>query len=336
MSSTAWGIAVERGAPKCPGAPKWLCWSLPECQSAIREAGSINSCGTTCAIMSKSKQHALRSFLPMQVMLVGASVGGVVDTHVHIVTTDNQIGYTWAQTPVSLNESCPCRPPCLCNWTLAAGGAFERFSAGAFDGDEVTTAVFCEVAANSSQWLQEATWVQGGGGQGGKTRVGAIVAQPPPGFGLEPPAAYAAALDALQALPLVRGVRPPGWMATMTMPNSTATAALIELGRRGMLVDLNVPVAGEPVPATEVGAPPSPGLALAIVRSAPETEFVIEHMGGARPVDGNATELAAWVQGIFALAKEKNVRCLQLGGIISQARQSLAMPHVALVQGTPS
>jgi len=70
---------------------------------------------------------------------------------------------------------------------------------------DVDYVVFCEVDANSTQWLEESAWIQGGGGQSqdGKTRVGAIIAQPPPGFGISPPAAYAAKLEALQRLPLV-------------------------------------------------------------------------------------------------------------------------------------
>ena len=44
----------------------------------------------------------------------------VVDAHVHLINTDNGIDYLWAVAPESLKppQHCPCRPPCLCNWTL--------------------------------------------------------------------------------------------------------------------------------------------------------------------------------------------------------------------------
>jgi hypothetical protein len=86
--------------------------------------------------------------------------------------------------------------------------------------------VFCEVSANASKWLQEAQWVQkmassqqeqqqkwrALGHTSGTpaavvppTKIGAIIAQPPPGFGYQPVPSYSANLDNLQELELARG-----------------------------------------------------------------------------------------------------------------------------------
>ena len=105
---------------------------------------------------------------------------GVVDCHVHMATPTNGITYGWAKDPASLDppEQCPCRPPCACNMTIpeymVASSAWE-----------VSDIVFCEVSANQEDWLKEARWVQSladGPFKATKTRVGAIMAQPPPGF----------------------------------------------------------------------------------------------------------------------------------------------------------
>ena len=43
----------------------------------------------------------------------------VIDAHVHMVSSTNGLDYLWAQTPSSLSppRTCPCAPPCMCNWT---------------------------------------------------------------------------------------------------------------------------------------------------------------------------------------------------------------------------
>jgi hypothetical protein len=52
-----------------------------------------------------------------------------------------------------------------------------------------------------------ASAVAGAGAAATTPTIGAIIAQPPPGFGVQPVAAYTKQLDELQALPLVRGLR---------------------------------------------------------------------------------------------------------------------------------
>ena len=78
--------------------------------------------------------------------------------HVHIVETGNKIDYLWAKPPAELGLRCPCKPPCMCNWTLATGGEFESATEGVFGTHGVEYGVFCEVDANETQWLQEAAW----------------------------------------------------------------------------------------------------------------------------------------------------------------------------------
>lgn len=93
-------------------------------------------------------------------------------------------------------------------------------------------------------------------------KVGAIVAQPPPGFGTQPVATYAKHLDELQSLPLVRGVRV--YLNTGTV--ETLKGGLEELGLRNMVVDFFVP----DVTNSSV---------VDIVRECAGTTFNIEHLG---------------------------------------------------------
>ena len=239
----------------------------------------------------------------------------VVDAHVHLINTDNGIDYLWAVAPSAMRppRQCPCRPPCLCNWTLADYGAT---SAASWAVDKV---VFCEVDANTTQWLKEATWVQsladrgvlarhrGGGARAlPPPSVGAIVAQPPPAFGREPVGKYAHQLDKLGGLSLVTAVRPN--LAGL-LPNATADrrslplviAGLQELGRRNLLVDLNLEL----------------GLAERLVAGAPGTRFVVEHLGGARTTNTSAAALRTWAAALRRLEQHPNVECIQLGGVLS-------------------
>ena len=233
---------------------------------------------------------------------------GVVDAHVHVVTSDNGIAYNWARDPSSLTppRSCPCAPPCFCNWTMAD---FRTASAPTWEVDQV---VFCEVDAHSDDWLREATWVSEGGAQlrpgSGNPRIGAIVAATPPGFAWRSVEAYAHDLDQLQRLTLARGVRPTQDLID-SLPsgalqhfNATVTAAFRELGRRHLVVDLQ---AGNVVN----------GKTRALATVAESTTFIVEHFGGA-PIQGSSDDLAAWEGEIKSLAKLSNIVCFQLGGVV--------------------
>jgi hypothetical protein len=64
--------------------------------------------------------------------------------------------FSWAKPAGSLTppQACPCRPPCLCNWTRS------DFVATSKDSFDVDTLIFCEVDANTTQWLKESEWVR--------------------------------------------------------------------------------------------------------------------------------------------------------------------------------
>ena len=140
--------------------------------------------------------------MPLALALLGAAAAagrapllpfGVVDTHVHMATPTNGIKYGWAKDPGSLSppQACPCRPPCACNMTIPQ---YQQASSAW----QVSDIVFCEVSADPTDWLKEAKWVQGladGPFKSTPTKVGAIMAQPPPGFGTAPVASYSADLD---------------------------------------------------------------------------------------------------------------------------------------------
>lgn len=123
----------------------------------------------------------------------------VVDGHVHL-TNVTLLDYLWGNASAG---TCPCAPPCLCSWTIPQWRAASSSLAP-------TRLVFVEVDVNHSQWLAEAMWVQGLASRPGGEVIGAIVAQPPPGFGTAavPDGEMAAELDRFAALPLVHGVRP--------------------------------------------------------------------------------------------------------------------------------
>jgi predicted TIM-barrel fold metal-dependent hydrolase len=122
----------------------------------------------------------------------------VLDGHVHLTNT-TLLNYLWGNTSVG---TCPCAPPCLCSWTVTQWrSASSSLSPSRF--------VFVEVDVNHSQWLEEAAWVQSIAALPGGDAIGAIVAQPPPGFGSSVPVSeMALELDKFSAAPLVHGVRP--------------------------------------------------------------------------------------------------------------------------------
>ena len=157
-------------------------------------------------------------------LLSAPSAALVLDGHVHI--SNLSLTYPWsAPCP---DTPCPAAPPCLCEWTPAAyTAATTRLPADRF--------VFVEVAVAAAQWLAEARWVQSLA-DGGEQRIGAIISQPPPGFGVPgaDPAALGAALDELAALPLARGVRLSAIDFTNASLLPTAVAHVALLAARGL------------------------------------------------------------------------------------------------------
>jgi len=243
------------------------------------------------------------------------------------MTTTNGIEYTW--TVPTPPEKCPCRPPCACNMSLP------QYTATIKGNAQVDYVVFCEVSAQPKDWLVESQWVQrladeqeevlaqGGRLPAGTPKIGAILAKPPPGFGVQPVASLKAELDSLGKLRLMRGVR-----AYLDV-NSTSTAALLagfaELGRRKWVVDFFVP---------EITDSRVAGL----LAQSPDTTFVVEHLGCGCDIEGiytNATAFAAWKAAVFEMAAQKNVGCFMLGGTMASwankgaVNASMIKPFVA-------
>eukprot|EP00037_Helgoeca_nana_P022172 m.225768 g.225768 ORF g.225768 m.225768 type:complete len:349 (+) comp25913_c0_seq2:14-1060(+) len=215
----------------------------------------------------------------------------VADAHVHLISTTNGVDYLWAKLVPP--GQCPCKPPCLCNWTLAD---YVATSAPTLD---VSTVIFCEVDAAHSQWLAEAKWVQSIADSASTDlpRIGAIIAQPPPGFLSVPVGGLTAALDSMRLVPLITAVRP-----SFASVGSAAVVkdSLDELGRRGLVVDLNMPLVDM----------------ASVVQGSPATRFVIEHMAKANVTTVDPGIVAAWTAKIKALAQFTNIECFQLGGVM--------------------
>jgi L-fuconolactonase len=204
----------------------------------------------------------------------------VLDGHVHL-TNFSMFDYLWANA--SMAAGCPCAPPCPCTWAPADWAAASLALAPA-------KFVFVEVDVNSSQWLDEAAWAA----SIGDPRLGAVIAQQPPGWGVPgtPLPQLAAALDALVARsPLIHGIRASGvnYSDATQMAALTAQAAL--LAPRGLSMDVN----------TAIGAPGAVDGVLALARALPGTTFVLDH-AGSPPVLGTPEAGAAWAAAISALA----------------------------------
>eukprot|EP01046_Picozoa_sp_COSAG06_P056414 COSAG06_NODE_10666_length_1640_cov_1.230370_1_plen_302_part_10 len=242
------------------------------------------------ASSSRGSERAAAPLLPF----------GVVDTHVHMATTTNGINYSWAHDPSTLDppQQCPCRPPCACNMTIPE---YQHASAAW----EVSDVVFCEVSANADDWLKESRWVQSladGPFKHSKPRVGAIMAQPPPGFGTSPVSNYSQDLDQLQReVPLVRGVR-----TTLADHTPDKLAALKELGRRGLVVDFLSDIVT--------------GIPFHIIQDTPDVKYQIEHLGcgcGVAALYANQTKYKQWQAAIKQLATLPNIQALQVGGTMA-------------------
>ena len=185
----------------------------------------------------------------------------------------------------------------------------------------------CEVDVNTTQWLQEAKWVQKYAAtlSAGGPQIGAIIAQPPPGFGTQPVSTFSALLDELQRLPLVRGVRPQ----IPSVADSSFHAAMREAGRRGLVIDVNHGY--QPPSSRLVRGSAAGGVVEEIVAAAPNTTFVIEHMWGAPGIGNTAADgvVADWKAALQALARycrDTHVGHLCLRGLASAAASILDVP----------
>jgi L-fuconolactonase len=242
------------------------------------------------------------------------AVPRIVDAHVHLISLDNNISYTWGAAP-SANMSCPCvfpsGVPCLCSWAYAQ---YKNASRSSFADASRVKLVFVEVAASPEQWLHEARWVQRLADEDG-VPVGAIVAGAPRGFGMSGAdgARVAASLDALAALPLARGIRAAALNfsdpdAFQTIVNHTAM-----LAARGLSLDV---IAAVHMPAT----------AAAIARlaaSLPHATIVLNHLGS--PNVGDPSSFESWLLGMREIAAHANV-FVKVGGLLQYYKRLGTLP----------
>jgi len=240
--------------------------------------------------------------------LFAAAAQRVLDTHVHITNT-SLLSYPWANA--SLGVPCPAAPPALCNWTLVDYGA-------ATVSRPATKVVFVEVAVAAAEWLAEATWVQSLAAAPAGAALGAIVAQPPPGFGVPgaDAAKVAAGLDALAALPLARGVRGSAINFADPAALPTAIAHTRLLAARRLSLDV----------ITAVQAPGAAAGILALARAVPEATLVLDHVGS----PDVAADLAPWAAAMAALGAQPNI-FVKVGGIFQYFKSTQAVPTLAQV-----
>ena len=237
---------------------------------------------------------AARAVLAAAAAAAASAPTPVIDAHVHIISPS--LNYTWFAAPAA-PLACPCvfpsGLPCGCAWGYADYAAASATL-------PATKFVFVEVAAQPAQWLAEAQWVQS---LAPGVPVGGIVAGAPPGFGV-PGAdarAVAAALDALAALPLARGIRGSGlnWTDATAFGTHVSHAAL--LAARGLSLDVITSVA-------ENGA-----AVAALARAVPGLTVVLDHVGS--PAAKDPAAFAGWARGVAAAAAAPNV-VVKLGGIL--------------------
>ena len=237
----------------------------------------------------------------------------VIDAHVHLISLDNNISYTWGVAPLP-NMSCPCvfpsGLPCLCPWTYAA---YKNASQSTFPAPTQLKLVFVEVAAQPDQWLQEARWVQRLSGQ--DVPVGAIVAGAPQGFGVvgADDRQVAAALDQLVELPLARGIR----AAALNFSDDGAFETIVKhtsmLAQRRLSLDI-------------ITAVQSPGVATAIAHLAaavPNAIIILDHMGSPHVHDPSA--FAPWAVAMAEIGKQTNV-FVKIGGLLQYFKGDTQLP----------
>lgn len=233
----------------------------------------------------------------------------VIDAHVHI-TNITLLSYSgWANASAG---TCPCAPPCLCNW-------------GVSDWEAVSSSytpqkfVFIEVDADQVDWLSEASWVQSlsdSGDDGGK--LGGIVAHSPPGFGTSGASdtEIGRMLDQLLTLPLMRGIR-----SYLNFSDTSSYAYAVNhtrlLGERLMSFDVCLGSAG-------AGDPTATSFLLNLTADAPATTFIIDHIGSP-PALGTTAEMAVWESTIAALAQRPNVY-VKIGGVLQYFKPCLNCP----------
>jgi L-fuconolactonase len=204
----------------------------------------------------------------------------IVDAHVHLYDLD-LVRIGWMAGAPAINRSHG-----LAEFDAARGAiAVERL-------------VFAEVAVDPGQHLDEARWAQGIADA--NPRLGAIVAHVP----VERGAAIRADLDALAALPAVRGVR--RLIQTEADPSLVLDPGFLEGVRLLAAYGFSFDICIKHWQMT---------YAIELVRRCPEVAFILDHIG--KPDIRHGLREPWWNQ-IAELAGLPNVVC-KVSGVITEA-----------------
>ncbi|MBV9949048.1 MAG: amidohydrolase family protein [Myxococcales bacterium] len=165
--------------------------------------------------------------------------------------------------------------------------------------------VFVQAECDRSRFLEEVDWVRSLAERDG-SRVAAVVAFCP----MDDMGAAGAALDALRARPIVRGIR-HNFQDGPDIDVARRAAfreAVIVAGRMGFSFDLCL------------RAPELP-LAIELVAACPHTVFVLDHVGKPDIAGGR---LRPWREDLAELSRYPNVVC-KLSGLLTEASPGATM-----------
>ena len=232
----------------------------------------------------------------------------VIDTHVHL--SNLSFTYPWANT--SCGYSCPAAPPCLCEWT------FTEYVSASISLPS-SQFVFVEVDVIPELWLTEAEWVQSLASER-NVPVGAIIAQPPPGFGnpSTDPNTLQQAAQQLALLSLARGVRIANVNFSDDSIISTVIAHTTILANAG-LKSFDIIAGGFPL------FDGSNNL-VKLARALPQCNFILDHIGNP-PFLLDKAHGDAWAAGMSTIGKEPNF-FVKVGGLLQGFKSTKRVPSV--------
>jgi predicted TIM-barrel fold metal-dependent hydrolase len=231
----------------------------------------------------------------------------IIDTHVHL--SNITFSYPWAN--LSCGFSCPAAPPCLCEWDY---NTYMKASVSL----PTTKFVFVEVDVIPSLWLTEAQWVQTLSDDG--VPVGAIIAQPPPGFGIPgtDPVTLQVAAQRLMLLSKSRGVR----IANVNFSDDSIIDTVIShttiLFQAG-LKSFDIIAGGFPLYLGQ-------GNIIKLARALPLSNFIIDHIGNP-PYLLDKSHADLWAEAMATIGAEPNIYC-KVGGLLQGFKSTKKVPSV--------
>jgi len=231
----------------------------------------------------------------------------IIDTHVHL--SNLSFSYPWANSTCGF--ACPAAPPCLCEWDFAS---YKEASVSL----PTTKFVFVEVDVIPSLWLTEAQWVQSLAESG--VPVAAIIAQPPPGFGVPGTNTTSLQIAAAQlaALPLARGVRIANVNFSDDSIISTVISHTMILFNAG-LKSFDIIAGGFPLALGQ-------GNLIKLARALPSCNFILDHIGNP-PYLLDKSHADEWAQAMSAIGAEPNIYC-KVGGLLQGFKSTKRVPSV--------